>query len=204
MPLQRDAPRLVLASASASRRAVLSAAGLRFDVHPADLDETALKQAARSEKADAATAALRLADAKAASVAAGEPDALVIGADQILVCDGAWFDKPADLAAARMQLRTLRGRAHILATAVVCRRAGERLWQHVAEPRLVMRPFSDTFLDGYLAVEGDRVLGSVGAYRLEGPGAHLFTRVDGEHAAILGLPLLPLLEFLRQSGLLLA
>ena len=183
---------------------MLTAAGLRFDVHPAEVDEIALKQAARSENADAATAALRLADAKAAWVAPAEPGALVIGADQILVCDGAWFDKPADLAAARMQLRTLRGRAHVLATAVVCWRSGDRLWQHIAGPRLVMRRFSDTCLEAYLALDGDRVLGSVGAYRLEGPGAHLFTRVEGEHAAILGLPLLPLLEFLRQSGVLLA
>lgn len=204
MPLQRRSPRLVLASASASRRAVLTAAGLRFDVSPADIDETAIKRAARSDKVDAASAALRLADAKAALVAASKPDALVIGADQIAVCDEAWFDKPADLSAARMQLQTLRGRAHILATAVVCWRGGERLWQHIAEPRLIMRPFSDPFLDAYLAREGDHVLGSVGAYRLEGPGAHLFTRVDGEHTAILGLPLLPLLEFLRQSGVLLA
>lgn len=204
MPLQRDAPRLVLASASRSRRAVLAAAGLRFDVRPADIDETALKRAARSAKADAVTTALRLADAKAFGVAAAERDALVIGADQIVVCNGAWFDKPADLAAARTQLQALRGQAHILATAVVCRRGGERLWQHIAEPRLVMRRFSDSFLDAYLALEGDHVLGSVGAYRLEGPGAHLFAQVHGEHAAILGLPLLPLLAFLRRSGVLLA
>lgn len=204
MPLQRDSPRLVLASASTSRRAVLTGAGLWFDVRPADIDETALKRAARSEDADAAATALRLADVKAAWVGAVEPDALVIGADQIVVCDGAWFDKPADRAAARRQLQTLRGRAHSLATAVVCRRGGERLWHHRAEPRLVMRRFSDRFLDAYLALEGDHVLGSAGAYRLEGPGAQLFTRVDGEHAAILGLPLLPLLAFLRRSGLLLA
>lgn len=204
MPLQRDIPRLVLASASASRRAVLDAAGLRFDVHPADIDETALKSVARAARADAAAAALRLADAKAARVAATDPDALVIGADQILVCDGAWFDKPADLAAARVQLRTLRGRAHSLATAAVCRRGGAQVWQHVAEPRLVMRRFSDAFLDQYLACEGDQVLGSVGAYRLEGPGAQLFARVEGEHTAILGLPLLPLLAFLREAGVLVA
>ncbi len=203
MRLQSDVPRLILASASASRRAVLAATGLRFDVIPADVDETALKRAAQADNADAATAALRLADAKAARVAAAAPDALTIGADQILVCNGVWFDKPADLAAARTQLQTLRGRPHILATAVVCRRSGERLWQHIAEPRLVMRRFSDTFLDAYLALEGDRVLGSVGAYRLEGPGAQLFSRVDGEYAAILGLPLLPVLEFLRQAGVVL-
>ena len=203
MALQCDTPRLVLASASASRRAVLRAAGLRFDVRTADVDETRLKHTARSEQADAATAAVRLADAKAASVAATEPDAVVIGADQILVCNGAWFDKPADLAAARTHLETLRGRAHVLATAVVCRHGGRRVWQHVAEPRLVMRRFSDGFLDAYLAMEGGHVLGSVGAYRLEGPGAHLFSHVEGEHTAILGLPLLPLLEFLRRSGVLL-
>jgi septum formation protein len=204
MPLQSDVPRLVLASASPSRRAVLAATGLRFDVIPADVDETALKCAARSEKAAAGTAALRLADAKAARVGAATPDALVIGADQILVCNGTWFDKPADLAAARTQLQRLCGQPHILATAVVCRRGGERLWQHVAEPRLVMRQFSATFLDAYLAVEGEHVLGSVGAYRLEGPGAHLFSRMEGEHAAVLGLPLLALLEFLRQTGVLLS
>ncbi len=183
---------------------MLAATGLRFEVIPADVDETALKRVVQSENADAVTAALRLAEAKAARVAAAEPEALVIGADQILVCDGAWFDKPADLAAARTQLQTLRGRPHILATAVVCRRSGERVWQHIAQPRLVMRRFSDAFLDAYLALEGDHVLGSVGAYRLEGPGAHLFTRVEGEHATILGLPLLPLLDFLRQTGVLLA
>lgn len=203
MSLQSDFPRLILASASTSRRAVLAATGLRFDVVPADVDETALKRAAQAEKADAATAAFRLADAKAARVAAAEPDALVIGADQIVVCDGAWFDKPADLVAARTQLQMLRDRPHTLATAVVCWRSDERLWQHIAKPRLVMRRFSEAFLDAYLAVEGDHVLGSVGAYRLEGPGVHLFTSVDGEHAAILGLPLLALLEFLRQTGVLL-
>jgi septum formation protein len=204
MPLQSDLPRLVLASASTSRRGVLAASGLRFDVIAADVDETVLKRAAQAENADPATAALRLADAKAARVAAAEPDALVIGADQILVCDGVWFDKPADLAAARTQLQTLRGRPHTLATAVVCRRSGERVWQHIAQPRLVMRRFSDTFLDAYLAVEGDHVLGSVGAYRLEGPGVHLFTSVEGEHATILGLPLWSLLAFLRETGVLLA
>jgi septum formation protein len=198
--LQADAPPLILASASAARRAVLAGAGLHFAVRPAAIDEAAIKHAAQSEGLDATTAALRLADAKAAWVARQEPQALVIGADQILVCDGMWYDKPEDPAAARRQLLALRNRTHELVTAVVCRTGDRLLWQHVAQPRLTMRAFSQTFLDAYLAVEGDRVLGSVGAYRLEGPGVQLFACVDGDHATILGLPLLPLLEFLRSAG----
>jgi septum formation protein len=201
--LQHPTPRLVLASASTSRRALLDASGLRFATHPSDIDEAALKRAAQADAAPAETAALRLAHAKAAHVAASEPDALVIGADQILVCNGTWFDKPPDLAAARAQLQTLRGRTHVLATAVVCHQGGARRWHHVALPRLTMRAFSDAFLDTYLALEGDHVLGSVGAYRLEGPGVHLFEAVEGDHAAILGLPLLPLFAFLRRIGVLL-
>jgi septum formation protein len=150
----------------------------------------------------AETAALRLADSKARAVALDEPDALVIGADQILVCNGVWFDKPADLAAAREQLRTLRGLAHVLVTAIVCHQGEQRVWQHVAMPRLVMRDFSDAFLDEYLALEGDAVTSTGGSYRLEGLGAHLFASIEGEHAAILGLPLLALLAFLRQQGIL--
>ena len=203
MLLQRDSPALILASGSASRRALLSAAGLRFDVRPASIDEAAIKASARSAGADAPTAASRLADAKAAHISSSEPDALVIGADQILVCGESWFDKPADMPAARDQLRALRGKPHVLETAVVAWRGGAQRWRHLARPRLTMRSFSDRFLDAYLAAEGDSVLGSVGAYRLEGLGAHLFQHVAGDHAAILGMPLLPLLEHLRASGLLL-
>jgi len=193
-------PRLILASASTARRAVLAGAGLRFAVRPAAIDEVAVKQAARSEGVDATAAALRLADAKAAEIARAEPQALVIGADQILACDGTWYDKPKDLAAARRQLLALRNRTHELATAVVCRAGDRVLWRHAALPRLTMRAFSEPFLDAYLAAEGTLVLGSVGAYRLEGPGVQLFARVEGDHVTILGLPLLPLLEFLRSAG----
>jgi septum formation protein len=202
--LQADTPPLILASASVARRAVLAAAGLRFAVRPAAIDESAVKRAARSEGLDATAAALRLADAKAAWIARQEPQALVIGADQILDCDGTWHDKPEDLAAARRQLLTLRGRAHRLATAVVCRIGDRLVWQHVAQPRLTMRIFSEPFLDAYLAAEGELVLSSVGAYRLEGPGVQLFASVDGDHSTILGLPLLPLLDFLRGAGVVLA
>ncbi|WP_135468336.1 Maf family protein [Crenalkalicoccus roseus] len=205
--LQRPEPRLVLASASTARRAVLEAAGLAVEVRAAAVDEAAIKESARAEGLPAAETALLLAEAKARRIAAREPEALVIGADQMLVCDTGegprWFDKPADMADARAQLLALRGRWHELVTAVVCWRHGGRVWQHVARPRLAMRDFSEAFLDAYLAVEGERVLASVGACRLEGPGAQLLRAVEGEYAAILGLPLLPLLDFLRGHGVLL-
>lgn len=201
--LQRPDPLLVLASASAARRAVLEAAGLRFAAEAAAVDEAAIKESARAEGLPAEEAAMLLSDAKARRIAARRPEALVIGADQMLVCDGRWFDKPPDLDAARAQLLALRGRPHVLVTAMVAWRDGARVWQHLARPRLVMRAFSEAFLDAYLAAEGERVLGSVGAYRLEGPGVQLFSSVEGEHSAILGLPLIPLLGFLRDHGVLL-
>ncbi len=198
--MQADVPQLILASASTARRSVLAAAGLRFAVRPAAIDEASVKRVARSEGLDAIATALRLADAKAAWVARQEPQALVIGADQILTCDGVWYDKPEDLAAARRQLLALRDRTHELATVVVCHLGERRIWRHATLPRLTVRAFTEPFLDEYLALEGERVLGSVGAYRLEGPGAQLFATVEGDHASILGLPLLALLAFLRGAG----
>jgi septum formation protein len=200
--LQALHPPLILASQSSARATLLHGAGLRFEARAARVDEAAAKAAARDEGASAADAALVLAGLKAARIR--DPDALVIGADQILVCEGTWFDKPATPAEARAHLQALRGRAHTLETAVVCHRGGQEVWRHVARPRLAMRAFSDAFLDAYLTAEGDAVLASVGAYRCEGLGAQLFDRVEGEHAAVLGLPLLPLLGFLRQHGVLLA
>jgi septum formation protein len=201
--IQAAAPALILASASTARRAVLEGAGLRFETRVAGVDEAAIKEAALAEGIPAEDAALMLADAKAARVAAQAPDALVIGADQLLVCEGAWFDKPPDMAAARGHLQRLRARQHELVTALVCHRGGQRIWQHVAKPRLIMRDFSDAFLEAYLAAEGEALLSSVGAYRLESHGAQLFDRIEGDQPAILGLPLLPLLGFLRQHGVLL-
>jgi septum formation protein len=206
--IQRLEPRLVLASASAARRAVLESAGLQFTAQAAAVDEAAIKESARAEGLPPSDAAMLLAEAKAGRIARRDPEALVIGCDQLLVCameDGVrWFDKPPDMAAARAQLLALRDRPHELVTAVVCHRRGERVWSHLARPRLAMRAFSEEFLDAYLAAEGERLLASVGAYRLEGLGPHLFREVRGEHAAILGLPLLPLLGFLRDHGVLLA
>jgi septum formation protein len=200
--LQSAAPRLVLASGSAARRQLLLAAGLSFDVEAPDIDEAAIKAATKGEGGNAEHAAAALANTKASTVR--DPDALVIGADQILVCGDTWYDKPATLDAARRQLTELRGRTHTLATAVCCKRGGQRVWRHLATPRLTMRRFSVEFLDAYIAEEGEALLGCVGAYRLEGRGLHLFDALEGEHSAILGLPMMPLVGFLRQSGVLLA
>ncbi len=202
MSLQAVAPRLVLASSSPARRALLAAAGLRFEVFSPRVDEAALKRAGRAAGLDETAVAFFLAEAKAKQVAGAHPAALVIGCDQLLVCDGRWFDKPVDVDQARAHLRALRGRTHTLVTAAVCWGGEELLWQVVACPRLTMRDFSEAFLESYLAREADHVTATVGAYRLEGPGVQLFAKVEGEHAAILGLPLLDLLDFLRCRGIL--
>jgi septum formation protein len=193
-------PAIVLASGSAARAALLRNAGLRFEVAAAALDEAEIKAGFRAEGGDAAPCVLALAAAKAARVSRRRPGALVIGADQLLVCEGSWYDKPADMAAARAQLLALRGRAHELFTAVCVMQDGTRIWHAVERPRLVMRAFSDEFLDTYLVSCGEDVLASVGAYRLEDLGVQLFARIEGDFFSILGLPLLPLLEFLRAHG----
>ena len=181
---------------------LLEAAGIAVTVRPVAVDEAAIKTAMRAEGADAGETAMALADAKAMRVRV--PGALVIGADQMLECGGEWFDKPADRNAAREQLRRLRGCRHELLTAISCWRDGEPVWRHLARPALVMRDFSDAFLERYLDAAGDAVLSSVGGYQLEGVGVQLFDGVSGEHAAVLGLPMLPLLGFLRQHGVILA
>lgn len=203
MTIQAALPRLVLASASASRKLLLEQAGFSFEVHAAHVDEAEVKRSARAGGANAEATAVLLAELKALRVARRDPEAVVIGCDQLLVCEDRWFDKPADIVEARAQLAALRGRSHVLATAVLCQRGEQRLWHHVARPRLTMRAFSDAFLDAYIAAEGNAVTTTVGGYRLEGLGVHLFDAVEGEFAAVLGLPLLPLLGFLRQHGILL-
>ena len=191
---------LILASASAARGALLRNAGIAFTAAPASIDENEIKAAFRAESRPAAECATALAEAKAARVARRHPGSLVIGADQMLVCDDVWFDKPADLVAARAQLVALRGKRHELISALCVVRDGERLWHFVDRSSLAMREFSDAFLDDYLAAVGDAVLGAVGAYHLEGRGVQLFARIEGGYFAILGLPLLPLLDFLRGHG----
>jgi septum formation protein len=170
----------------------------------AGVDEAEVKRSFQREGLDATRCAEALATAKATRVSGRHIGALVIGADQILDCAGAWFDKPVDRADARAQLIALRGKRHELATAVVVAQNGAVLWRHVERPRLAMREFSDRFLDDYLETLGDDVLTAVGAYQIESRGAQLFARIDGDYFAILGLPLLPLLDFLRGHGVVLS
>jgi septum formation protein len=193
---------LILASQSAFRARLLADAGVEVATEPAHIDEAEVKAGGRAEGMRVEDVAILLAAMKAERVARRHPQALVIGADQMLVCGERWFDKPATLAEARDHLLALRGRAHHLVTAMVCQRDGQRLWQHVARPRLVMRDFSEAFLDDYLAREGEVLTTTVGAYRIEGLGMQLFDRIEGEHSEIIGLPLPPLLGFLRQHGVL--
>ena len=203
-PLQAPEPPLVLASGSATRAALLKAAGLAFQCVAPAVDESAVLAALRSAGAAAEEAAVSLAELKARSATGRSPlGSLILAADQILELDGAWLEKPADLAAARAQLRSLRGRTHRLVSAAVVVKEGARIWHATQSAELTVRPFSDAFLEAYLEHCGETVLGSVGAYRLEGPGAQLMSRVRGDHFAILGLPLLPLLAFLREQRVLL-
>jgi len=198
MPLWLARQPLVLASKSDVRGKILAAAGLRFEIRPAQLDERAVE--AKAGVADAAAAARHLARAKALAVATSRPGHLVLGADQTLARGNTRFSKPADRAAATGQLRALRGRTHELHSALALARDDAVLFDCVDTARLTMRDFSDHFLDDYLDMAGDAALRSVGAYQLEGIGIHLFERVEGDYFTILGLPLLPLLGYLRQNG----
>jgi nucleoside triphosphate pyrophosphatase len=179
---------------------MLRSAGVSFETEAADIDEAAIKQEHRGMGSDALTCAAAVAEAKARAIALRHPESLVIGADQILVAGDEWFDKPPDRDAARAQLRRLRGRKHVLATAACVIRGEECLWRMTASPALTMRCFGEGFLGRYIHAEGTAVLGCVGAYRLEGRGVQLFAKIEGDYFAILGLPLLPLLDFLRERG----
>lgn len=178
---------------------MLSSAGVSFSIAPASVDESAIKASSRVSGDDAAAAEL-LAVKKAEAIAGRYPDALVIGSDQILSCDGRWFDKPADRAAAKDQLMTLRGRAHALIAAVAVVSAGRVAWRHVDRAELVMRAFSESFVDEYLDRVGEAAFQSVGAYQIEGLGVQLFDAIRGDMFTIMGMPLLPLLGFLRRCG----
>jgi septum formation protein len=179
---------------------MLEAAGVPVTVDPSAVDEGAVKTAMRAQGASAAETAEALAAVKAQQASGRHPGLLVVGADQMLECNAAWLDKPADLAQARETLLALRGRTHELVTAVCVVRDGLILWHHVASARLTMRAFGDDFLESYLNKIGAAACDSVGAYQLEGLGAQLFSRIDGDHFTIIGLPLLPLLNFLRGHG----
>ncbi len=189
---------LVLASKSDVRGKMLAAVGLRFEIRPAQIDERAVE--AEADVADAAAVARLLARAKADAVARLLPGRLVLGADQTLTRGTKRFSKPASRAEAVEQLRGLRGRTHELNSSLALLRDGTVLFDCVDSARLTMRDISDRFIDDYLDMAGDVALASVGAYQLEGIGIHLFERIHGDYFTILGLPLLPLLAYLRQNG----
>jgi septum formation protein len=194
--------RLLLASKSEARRHMLEAAGVPFETAEAELDEEAAKAGLWSAGFDARGVAEELAQLKALSVAAADGD-LVLGSDQTLERDdGTLLGKPASREEAWGQLQSLRGATHQLHSAAVIAQGGESVWWGSETVSLTMRPFSDAFLEDYLDREYEHVRWSVGGYRIEGPGAQLFERIEGSHFAILGMPLLPLLGYLRERSLL--
>ena len=201
MALWLAATPLVLASQSKVRRALIEAAGIPVETRPAHLDERAIESQVRGGPAEVA---LTLAREKARTVAAMSEAAYVVGCDQTLALGERRFSKPADRAAARDQLMAMRGKPHELHSAVAVCRNGSVTFGHVAVARLIMRDFSEKFLDAYLDATGDSATASVGAYQLERTGIHLFERIEGDHFTILGLPLLPLLQHLRDEGVLAA
>ncbi|MGC1778430.1 MAG: Maf family protein [Xanthobacteraceae bacterium] len=189
---------LVLASRSKARQMLLTAAGVAVEVRPADIDERGLEAAAAV--AEPGAIAGFLARAKAAAAAALCPGRLTLGADQTLALGAQCFAKPADLAEARAQLCALRGQTHELYSAIAFVKDDTVLFEEIGVARLTMRAFSDRFLDQYLATVGAAATTSVGGYQIEGPGAQLFERVDGDYFTVLGLPLFPALDFLRRQG----
>lgn len=191
---------LILASGSAIRRKIMLDAGIEFEVITLPVDEDAIKASMLAENTPLKDIADALAEAKSLRVSRQSPG-LVIGADQIMVMDNTLFDKPKDMGEARHRLLQMRGKTHYLIGAVVVSENGAPVWRHLAKTKLTMREFSDSFLNAYLEAEGELVLQSVGAYRFEGRGAQLFSKVEGDFFSILGLSLLPLMDYLRIRGM---
>ena len=192
---------LVLASKSVTRRAVLEGAGVPFEIASSGVDEDAAKVDLLARGANPRQVATALAEQKALAVSTGRPE-WVVGADQTLEFEGRLYDKAETVDDARDRLKTLRGKPHHLHSAVVVARNGETVWRELESATLTMRDFSDGFLEGYLAAEGEAALGSVGCYRLEGIGVQLFAKIEGDYFTILGLPLMGLLDLLRREGVL--
>lgn len=193
---------VVLASTSPTRSTLLKNAGLVFEVMSPKVDEDEVKAALRADETTPRDQADVLAEMKANRISARLPGILVIGADQILECEGFAFDKPTDIPSAAEQLRHLRGKTHVLHSAAVVALDGSPIWRHISKASLTMRPFSDAFLQDYLDQLGQDVLTTAGGYKIEGLGAQLFSRIHGDYFGILGLPLLELLGFLRVRGVL--
>ena len=189
---------IILASTSLTRQTILTNADLSFTAVAPGVDEGDL--VIRNPSWSPQEVALKLAEAKAVDVSRRYPDALVIGADQVLALGNRIYAKPATPQQCRQHLLELRGRTHVLISSVVCARSGETQWSQTAEASLAMRQFSDEFLEQYLAKVGMDCMSSVGGYKIEGLGLQLFEKVEGDHFTILGLPLLPLLSYLRSTG----
>ena len=191
--------KIILASGSAIRRELLTNAGLKFDVITKPVDEAAIKASLLNEGVSVRNIADALAEAKSVRVSA-QNEGLVIGADQIMTMDGILYDKPISLAEAKNRLMKMRGKTHYLIGSVVISEAGHAIWRYMSKTKLDMRPFSEEFLDQYIEAEGETILQSVGGYRFEGRGSQLFSKVEGDFFSILGLSLLPVLDFLRDRG----
>lgn len=192
--------RIILASGSEIRRTLLENAGLQFEVIPARIDESAVKQAMISEGAPPRDIADTLAEIKSLKQSAKQPDALVIGCDQVLSFDGSILSKPETPDHALEQLRDMRGKRHELLSAAVISEEGKPIWRHVGVVRLMMRDASDTYLEGYVDRNWDSIRNSVGAYKLEEEGVRLFTQIHGDYFHVLGLPLLEVLSYLGLRG----
>lgn len=192
-------PRIILASGSAIRRQILTDAGVPFEVMKPDVDEAVIKNAAQKDGVDFETLAMMLAEAKCMDVAR-RTDAIVIGSDQIMEFQGRAYDKPTNMAEARARLIEIQGAAHTLINAVAVARNGSIVWRNLDRPSLTMRSMTGAEIDAYLHEAGPEILASVGAYQIEKLGGRLFERVDGDHFAILGLSLFPLLDVLRREG----
>lgn len=181
---------------------MLEEAGVVFDVEAASIDEDAVKQSLKAEGASVEQAAETLAELKARRISARHPGVLVLGADSMLDCGGRWFDKAESVEEAREHLRAMRGLTHRLVTSAVLVRDEGRIWHHTAVASMTMRDFSDAWLDGYLDAVGERACASVGCYQIEGLGLQLFARIDGDFFAIVGLPMIQVLDQLRTQGVL--
>ena len=193
--------KLILASASFARKALLTQAGLAFQTAPAPIDEEMIRGAASSEGASADEIAVLLAEMKGEKSAANHPDDMIIASDQLLVCGDKIYGKPKSLEDAKKQLLALSGQRHQLITAVILFDKGKRIWHHIARPEITFHPFEEAQIDDYLHHFGQEALNSPASYYLEGPGIHLFADIFGDYYSILGLPMLALLPQLKLHGL---